>query len=76
MEVGPAAFAAMGAELASGVEAAGFAFTHGSLLCCEGRGGRSLVLDLEKSMSRNLVWRASWGKRGSSLRRVLRKGGL
>ncbi len=29
VEVGPAAFAAMGAEFAGGVEATGFAFAHG-----------------------------------------------
>ena len=35
VEVGPAAFAAMGAEFAGGVEAAGVAFAHG----CWGGGG-------------------------------------
>ena len=32
VEVGPAALAAVGAELAGGVEAAGFAFAHGFLV--------------------------------------------
>lgn len=34
MEIGPAAFAAMGAEFTGGVETTGFAFTHD---CWEGR---------------------------------------
>ena len=33
VEVGPAAFAAMGAEFTGGVEATGFSFAHG---CCGG----------------------------------------
>ena len=37
VEIGPAAFAAMGAEFAGGVEAAGFSFAHDLIIEC-GRG--------------------------------------
>ena len=43
MEISPAAFAAMGAEFASGVEAAGFSFTHGEFFVAV-RGRRSGLL--------------------------------
>ena len=60
MQVGPAALAAMGAELAGGVEATGFSFTHDCWrgVLANGLGDRCLSFAGGLGMGKRELWRS------------------